>query len=454
MKQFFTILLILIWSNHAFAQWQAYTPNFGDTIRVNEINPINENLVWAAGYRIAIYNNSFGPQETDSVYITRTIDGGQNWYTHTVPLGKRPIITSISALDSNICYVAGITNFQKSKILKTTDAGKTWSDNYSPSFDLGNAVVNYVHFFDYNHGIVQADPKNGEFLVYFTNNGGINWTKINPDSIPDAQPGEICYSADAYDNYLWFNTSLGRIYCSSNRGYSWTVHQTPFSLLFGQSFSDSLNGIGYEGYFSQDFLPTALIITNDGGITWDALNTSALGPTVAILGYEYIPNSTYIMLNTCIGSVITGYFATWISPDRGITWQQISSGENIHQPTFISPTIGWGGEGQQFAHKTQMFKYTGSPLVGLFSGKTLTQDWSISPNPCVDHFNLEIKSDKTESYLLLINDVQGKLMYSQSFEQDGTTPVPVTFGKLSAGNYVVTLLSKEGKGAKWMVVAE
>jgi hypothetical protein len=197
-----------------------------------------------------------------------------------------------------------------------------------------------------------------------------------------------------------------------------------------------------------------MIITNDGGKSWNDLNLSTLGDSIAVFGFEYIPNSPYIMLTTCKGSITDGYFATWVSPDRGITWQQISTGENIHWPTFISPTIGWGGEGQQFAHKTKMFKYTGSPLVGLFSGKALPQDWSISPNPCVDHFNLDIKFDKTESYLLLINDVQGKLMYSQSFEQDGTTPVPVNFGKLSAGNYVVTLLSKEGKGAKWMVVAE
>jgi hypothetical protein len=45
-------------------------------------------------------------------------------------------------------------------------------------------------------------------------------------------------------------------------------------------------------------------------------------------------------------------------------------------------------------------------------------------------------------------------VYSQSFEQDGITPRVVKFGKLPAGNYVVTLLSKKGKAAKWMVVPE
>jgi len=440
--------------NNSSGQWISYFPNFGDTISIDDINVLNENTVWAAGYRVVVKDESYGFQETDSTYITVTNDGGTNWETHTVPLGKRPIITSISALDGNICYVAGLTEYKKSMVLKTVDRGKSWSTVFSPNFGNGNSVVNYVHFFDQNHGIVQADPKNGEFLIFNTQNGGLNWTLIHPDSIPNPLPGEFGYSADSYGNDIWFNTSLGRIYRSQNKGQSWMVYQTPFAVLYGQSFSDSLNGIGYFGYFVQDLLPTPIIITNDGGMNWKTLDLSIFGEKYAILGYEYIPNSTYIMLNTCIGSITTGNFATWISPDRGETWQQVSSGENIFWPTFISPTIGWGGEGQQFSHKTQMFKYTGSPLVGLFSGKTLTQDWSISPNPCVDHFNLEIKSDKTESYMLLINDVQGKLVYTQSFVQDGTTPVPVNFGKLSAGNYVVTLLSKEGKAAKWIVVGE
>ncbi len=437
-----------------FGQWTNFTPNFGDTIRIFQVDVLDENIVWTSGYRTTINDESFGQQELDSVYVSLTTNAGQNWQTHTVPLGKRPIITSISAIDEKTCYVAGITDYKRSKILKTSDGGKTWTDAYSPNFGLGNSVVNYVHFFDPQRAIVQADPKNGEFLVYLTFDGGINWIQVNPDSLPDPQPSEFGYSGDAIGDHVWFNTSKGRIYRSINGGLSWSAYQTPLSLMYGHSFSDTLNGIGYFGYFAQELLPTEMIITEDGGMNWTPLNIDALGDSVAIFGYEYIPNSTYIMLNTCVGSIITGEFATWISPDRGVNWQQISTGHNIFVPTFISPTIGWGGEGQQFAHKTKMFKYTGSPLVGLFSGKTLPQEWSISPNPCVDHFNLEIKSDKTESYLLLINDVQGKLMYSQSFEQDGTTPVPVNFGKLSAGNYVVTLLSKEGKAAKWMVVAE
>jgi photosystem II stability/assembly factor-like uncharacterized protein len=448
---FLLMLFLPVWG---FGQWGAVTPGFGDTIGVKAIDIVNENTVWSAGYRVFIKYNGYGSPETDSAFIGVTKNGGLNWETNHIPIGSLPLITSISALDENNCFIAGYSKPTQSFVLKTEDGGHSFTDAYSPDFGLGNNFVNYIHFFDPNQGVVMADPKNGEFLIFTTVNGGNDWTKVHPDSIPNPIPGEFAYTGESIGNFVWFGTSEGRVYRSLNKGQSWQVFQSPLNFIYNINFSDELHGISSFGYIAQEILPVEMIITNDGGETWSVLDYSAIGDSTAVFGFEYIPNSPYILLTTCKGSITDGYFATWVSPDRGITWQQISTGENIHWPTFISPTIGWGGEGQQFAHKTKMFKYTGSPLVGLFSGKALPQDWSISPNPCVDHFNLDIKFDKTESYLLLINDVQGKLMYSQSFEQDGTTPVPVNFGKLSAGNYVVTLLSKEGKGAKWMVVAE
>ena len=453
MKALITAILFLI-HNIAIAQWVSSTPNFGDTISISAIDVLNEDVIWSAGYRQFVKDNEYGPQETDSAYISITKDGGLNWKSNSVPLGKKPIITSICSIDQNTCFIAGLTNYKQAKVLKTIDGGKTWSNAFSPNFGLGNSWVNFIHFFDLNHGIVIEGGQTNGFSIFLTENGGINWTLINSDSIPNSNLGEFILGADAYGDHVWFSTSDARVFRSTNGGISWAVSNTPLQYLLGLSFADQKNGIGSFGYIANMIIPTEMIITSDGGINWDRMNIDALGDSIIVFGYEYIPNSTFILLTTCKGSILTGYFATWVSPDRGITWQQISTGENIHWPTFISPTIGWGGEGQQFSHKTKMFKYTGSPLVGLFSGKTLPQDWSISPNPCVDHFKLEIKSDKTESYMLLINDVQGKLVYTESFVQDGTTPVPVNFGKLSAGNYVVTLLSKEGKAAKWMVVAE
>ena len=447
-------LLLLLLSLKLNAQWTNFTPNFGDTIGIRGIAIVNESTVWSAGYRVFIKYNGYGLQESDDAFIGVTKNGGLNWETNLVPLGSLPLITSISALDENNCFIAAFFNSQNSIVLKTEDGGHTFTSAYSPNFGLGGSFVNYVHFFDNNQGVVMADPKNGEFLIFTTENGGKDWTKVHSDSIPNPIPGEFAYSGESFGNFIWFGTSEGRVYRSLNKGQSWQVFQSPLVSIYNLNFSDALHGVGTIGYITPGLLPVQMIITNDGGETWNELDYSVIGDSTAVFGFEYIPNSPYILLTTCKGSITDGYFATWISPDRGITWQQISTGENIHWPTFISPTIGWGGEGQQFSHKTQMFKYTGSPLVGLFSGKTLLQDWSISPNPCVDHFNLEIKSDKTESYMLLINDVQGKLVYTESFVQDGTTPVPVNFGKLSAGNYVVTLLSKEGKAAKWIVVGE
>jgi hypothetical protein len=275
--------------------------------------------------------------------------------------------------------------------------------------------------------------------------------------VPDEEMPNLLYSdefstgGDVIGDNIWFCTSYGRIYKSKNRGKNWEVYQSALQYLEGISFSDSLNGIATFGFVDKNFLPVPMEITYDGGISWKTMDISPLGDSAAVLGYEYIPNSTYIMLTTCTGSILTGDFATWISPDRGETWQQISSGENIYTINFQDASTGWGGEGQQFAHPTRMFQYTGSPLVGLFSDKALEVDWDVFPNPTADRVQVRVQEDKPTSYLLLINDLQGKLILRKDW--DGVGMLDLDLGACASGMYTVTLASKEGKAVRKVVVS-
>ncbi len=185
--------------------------------------------------------------------------------------------------------------------------------------------------------------------------------------------------------------------------------------------------------------------------TWKKLDITPLGPKTGIFGASYIPNSSYIMLTTAKNSLLTGDFATWISPDRGETWQQISSGEKIYTIDFLDATTGWGGEWQQFNHPTRMFQYTGSPLVGLFSDKALQVDWDVFPNPTADRVQVRLQDEKPASYLLLVNNLQGKLILRKDW--DGVGMVDLDLGSCANGMYTVTLACKEGKAVRKVVVS-
>jgi hypothetical protein len=389
--------------------------------------------------------------KTDSLFLFSTSDGGNNWITKHIYFGKDALPTDISVPSNSVIYIGGITNFfSKSKVIKSIDHGQSWND-VTPPPNVSNNFINILEFYDNDFGIVTGDAFADEFTIFHTYDGGNSWLKLPTDQIPDANLSEFSTAGQSLGDYLWFTTNYGRIYKSADRGFHWEVHQSILNNLEGISFSDTLNGIALYGFIALDYNTSPIIITSDGGKTWKKLDITPLGPKTGIFGASYIPNSSYIMLTTAKNSLLTGDFATWISPDRGETWQQISSGEKIYTINFLDAATGWGGELQQFNHPTRMFQYTGSPLVGLFSDKVLQVDWDVFPNPTADRVQVRVQEDKPSAYLLLVNDLQGKLILRK--EWDGVGILDLDLGACASGMYTVTLASKEGKAVRKLVVA-
>jgi|AntRauTorckE6833_2_1112554.scaffolds.fasta_scaffold00354_23 photosystem II stability/assembly factor-like uncharacterized protein len=97
-------------------------------------------------------------------HIVFTSDGGTTWETKFQQDNQSTEIIEIFALNNSTVYVS----MQHGKLMKTTDAGDTWSDlNPSTSYDL-----NDLHFIDENSGYVVGDG--GRILT--TADGGQNFT--------------------------------------------------------------------------------------------------------------------------------------------------------------------------------------------------------------------------------------------------------------------------------------
>jgi len=448
---FLTFVLSITLGNELTGQWLKHFPNSKDTFTVSDIKITEPNSVLAVGFKTKIYDNQLGLPQSDSIYIFETSNNGDEWNYNVAFFGKRSLITSLSVPTQNVWCISGLVNFNNGKVIKTSDHGQTWKD-ITPPVNPVTSYINLVNFYTDSIGVVTGDPESDEFIIYHTQDGGNSWTIIPNNQIPDAISDEFSSASQSIGDYIWFVTSYGRIYKSADRGYNWEVYQSTLNNLEGVSFSDTLNGIALYGFINLDFNTSPIIITSDGGQTWKTLDITPLGPKTGIFGASYIPNSSYIMLTTAKNSLLTGDFATWISPDRGETWQQISSGENIYTINFQDASTGWGGEGQQLAHPTRMFQYTGSPLVGLFSDKTLVVDWDVFPNPTADRVQVRVQEDKPTSYLLLVNDLQGKLILRKDW--DGIGVLDLDLGaSCPSGMYTVTLASKDGKAVRKLVVA-
>ena len=123
---------------------------------------------------------------------------------------------------------------------------------------------------------------------------------------------------------------------------------------------------------------------------------------------------------------------------------QISSGELIGWPEFISSSTGWAGEFQQLNHPTRLFKYVGSPLVGLFSPNALQAEINLFPNPALEFIELQLKVQTASDVLVLMHDATGNLV--RQYTEKNLTDLNKVFEikDLAPGEYSLQVSTAEG----------
>ncbi len=137
--------------------WTSYTPPFGDTVGIADIEVLNEKVIWAVGVKFDVNDslyNFFGPSP---VLMARTVDGGANWSVTEVPIGALPFIANMSVVDASTAFISGLDEFGNAKTLKTTDGSQTWT--LSPI--LWDPVVSwpdYLHAFSPAKACVSGRP--------------------------------------------------------------------------------------------------------------------------------------------------------------------------------------------------------------------------------------------------------------------------------------------------------
>ncbi len=212
--------------------------------------------------------------------FTTTSDGGLTWKAGEVEEATGDGLGMVFGMDENTAFIPVFGGTaDKNQILKTTDAGETWTSvltgGHAASF------FNVVHFFNENDGFVQGDPDT-EFELYTTSDGGENWTRVDGANIPDPISGEfgIVGLYTAAGDKIWFTTNKGRVYKSEDKGLNWTVSQiieiaTGHSSNIEIAFSDDGNtGLAVALDIEGDNSVTKHCKTTDGGATWNEITPS------------------------------------------------------------------------------------------------------------------------------------------------------------------------------------
>jgi photosystem II stability/assembly factor-like uncharacterized protein len=272
--------------------------------------------------------------------ILRSPDAGKSWTSLHIPNTDTSDFRGVQSFGADIAYVFSVGNDNKSHIYKTSDAGKTWSTQYSdprPAFFLDAlACRNQKDCF------AISDPIDGKFPILHTEDGE-HWTELPKDSEPAALPTEGLFAAsnsslilcgpNKSDIFFATGGPAARVFHSTNNGHSWTVattqvlHGTPSAGIFSIACTGRTIVAAGGDYQNPSVPQTSIVYSTDFGVTWTRPQKSNEAFRSAVVAVPSKISTIWLAAGT------TG---TDVSIDAGVHWASLSH-DNVNAAISIGP---------------------------------------------------------------------------------------------------------------------
>jgi hypothetical protein len=261
------------------AGWTFNNSGTGNTL--NSVKTVDRTVAWAAG------NNAT---------VLRTVNGGASWVSRSTTTISGDVY-AIEALDSLRAFVTTTPAGSSTRIYRTTNGGTSWTSVFTQT----NGFIDAIKMYDSTRGIALGDPVGGKWTVLKTTNAGAAWTRIATEPNAVGSEAGLNNALATFDTtHIWFGTTAGTIYRSTNGGATWASSPAAFSGQVDElAFNGPLSGVAG----GQD----AASRTTDGGVTW--LSTS-IGGSGYVLGLAAIDNDVWAAKGTNV----------YRSTNRGQTW--------------------------------------------------------------------------------------------------------------------------------------
>jgi photosystem II stability/assembly factor-like uncharacterized protein len=273
------------------------------------IHVVSDQVVWAAGARGT---------------VTRSTDGGATWTAGKVSGADSLQFRDVHALDARTAWVLSIGNGPQSRIYHTRDAGATWQAQFVNADST--AFYDCMDFWDARRGVVIGDATGNAMAVLLTGDGGATWRRVDPRTLPEAQPSEGSFAASGTcvetgeQGRAWIVMSTptrARLLRTADYGRTWALETLPITTHEGSGpqsviFRDAMHGMVLGGGYASKPSDTLIAVTSDGGDTWTPRNAPPF--KVGTWGGTWVPGAQRPTV------VAVGPSGAAVSSDEGRTW--------------------------------------------------------------------------------------------------------------------------------------
>src|SRR5262249_37670572 len=154
-------------------RWEPQTS--GVRGRLRGVSAVSATVAWASGA---------------GGTVLRTTDAGKTWTKLTVPGADKLDFRDVDAVDAQTAWVLSIGKGASSRIYKTTDGGAHWTGQFLNSDP--EVFLDAMAFADPNHGVAIGDSFGGHLYILTTGNGGESWTRVPTEGaqLPPPLPNE------------------------------------------------------------------------------------------------------------------------------------------------------------------------------------------------------------------------------------------------------------------------
>ena len=401
---------------------------------ISSISIVNPYIAWAGaidGTSTTTYIQEF----------TRTVNAGATWTPGTIAFTGSTTcgIANLCAFSDTVCYAAMFPGAAANGgyVAKTTNGGTTWSIANSPNY--ASSWLDIVHFFDVNNGVTIGDPSGTDFVIYTTSNGGTSWTQVAASTIPNCTTGEagITNMYDAFGNNIWFGTTMGRVYHSTDKGLTWTVTASGLGTTAAVMpvFKDASNGI-VTGTNNSTGAYVGMKKTINGGTTWTPITPTGFylkNPNI-----DFIPGTTSTWVDGSSGpgtgsSYSTNDCTSFLDIDTASTIQYT-------QVKFYDNNTGWAGSFNVSASDGGIYKWDPSILTGINEpSPVFGEEIEVFPNPSSDFVNVEFKGITADKAVIHVYNVIGETILEAEVNPLFNNMVQFDLSGNDAGIYFVTI---------------